>query len=57
MDPERHPGAKSRKILSDDELREITRIAARHGWEDVANRVVIDKRAIEQESVILELPY
>lgn len=56
MDPAQHVDATSRKTLSGDELREITRIAARHGWEDVAERVVIDKRAIEQEAVMLELP-
>jgi hypothetical protein len=56
MDPAQHPDAMSRKTLSSDELREITRIATRHGWEDIAERVVVDKRAIEQEAVMLELP-
>lgn len=56
MDPAQHADATSRKTLSGDELREITRIGVRHGWEDVAERVVIDKRAIEQEAVMLELP-
>lgn len=56
MDPSLHPGATSRKTLSGDDLREIARIAARHGWEDIAERVVADKRAIEQEAVMLALP-
>ena len=56
MDPEQHPDAPSRKSLSVDELREITRIAARHGWEDIATHVATDKRAIEQEAMILKLP-
>lgn len=56
MDPTQHLDAASRKMLSGDELREISRIASRHGWEDVAERVVIDKRAIEQEAVMLKLP-
>jgi len=56
MDPTQHPDANSRKTLSGDELREIARIAAHHGWEDIAERVVADKRAIEQEAVMLGLP-
>lgn len=56
MDPTLHPNAPSRKTLSGDELREIARIAARHGWEGIAENVILDKRAIEQEAVALELP-
>lgn len=56
MDPALHPDAPLRKMLSGDELREITRIAARHGWEDIAKGIVTDKRAIEQEAMMLELP-
>lgn len=56
MDPARHPDATARKILSGDELREITSIAARHGWEAIAERVAIHKQAFEQEALMLELP-
>ena len=56
MDPSEHPDAASRKTLSGDELREIARIAACHGWDSIAERVVADKRAIEQEAVPVSLP-
>ena len=56
MDPVAHPGAPARKTLTGDELSEITRIAARYGWEKIAENVCNDKRAIEQEAMQLALP-
>ena len=56
MDPVAHPGAPARKTLTGDELSEITRIAARYGWEKIAENVCNDKRAIEQEALELVLP-
>ena len=56
MDPAPYCDTPSRKQLSSDEIREITRIASLHGWESIAERVAADRRAIEQEVLPLDLP-
>jgi hypothetical protein len=56
MDPSAFREAPARKQLTLDEVREIKRIAAIHGWDAVADNVAIDGRAIEQEVLPLRLP-
>lgn len=56
MDPLPHPAAPSRKALSSDETREITRISSQYGWEKEAGHIASDGRAIEQEVLQLTIP-
>lgn len=56
MDPAPFTDVASRKLLSNDEIREITRIAFLHGWESIAEHVAANGRAIEQEVLPLGLP-
>ena len=51
-----HVVVHARRKLTGDGLSEITRIAARYGWEKIAENVYKDKRAIEQEDLELALP-
>lgn len=56
MDPAGFAACPSRKALSDDEIREISRIGAQFGWDAVASHVGDCRRAIEQEALALSLP-
>lgn len=56
MNPATYPNAPARKQLSSDEIREISRIASKYGWESAAKHIAADGRAIEQEVLPLILP-
>lgn len=56
MDPAEFPSVTARKSLSNDEKREIVRIGEQWGWEQLAQRIYDDGRAIEQEAIPLKLP-
>lgn len=56
MDPLYHLEATSRKTLTGEETREITRISALYGWETEAEHIAVDGRAIEQEVFQLTIP-
>lgn len=56
MDPSRYPDAASRKALSKEERSEIIAIGQKWGWSKTTRNVEQDGRAIEQESLVNELP-